>query len=389
MQRGVAPATSYAPDEERIGTRTQGLHDTDQYQGRDRVGDQQQQQQQQQHQQHQHRHQTFWETDTFGTQFNSGVHGEFLESRPRTHPYEWNAPQLLNDWFQDASFGNSSFTPAPAPTVDSGNYLPPEWSYVDTSSNFIVQEPNDIGTGLWMSAPYVTNQVQASALYPTYAYQNQTPQNNIESYIGPPQTYVPDILPNVAGTVGLQEPEQQYSDRLDNSIDPSTVDSWSVPLPSTNPVADFIAYQPTPASATRGEPKEARRVVSPLTSSSLSIRSASWSLESGSPANAERKSSSVSISHARPGLEDSQLPPPAKKARQLEEFMVVFESTPGAMATVKKRKKLDAPVRKAALTTRQIGACHQCRFRKRTVSLLVMRDLTFRIPLASSSHGYL
>ncbi|PVH75231.1 hypothetical protein DL98DRAFT_658260 [Cadophora sp. DSE1049] len=52
----------------------------------------------------------------------------------------------------------------------------------------------------------------------------------------------------------------------------------------------------------------------------------------------------------------------------LEECVGVFENAPGALATVKKRKKLDAPVRKAARDVRKAGACHQCRFRKRTCS---------------------
>jgi hypothetical protein len=67
-------------------------------------------------------------------------------------------------------------------------------------------------------------------------------------------------------------------------------------------------------------------------------------------------------------------PPPLEKARsdspdlELSEFVVVFENAPGALANVKRRRKLDAPVRKAARDVRKAGACHQCRFRKRTVS---------------------
>ncbi|KAK0112387.1 hypothetical protein ONS96_001630 [Cadophora gregata f. sp. sojae] len=52
----------------------------------------------------------------------------------------------------------------------------------------------------------------------------------------------------------------------------------------------------------------------------------------------------------------------------IEECVSVFENAPGALATVKKRKKLDEPVRKAARDVRKAGACHQCRFRKRTCS---------------------
>lgn len=62
---------------------------------------------------------------------------------------------------------------------------------------------------------------------------------------------------------------------------------------------------------------------------------------------------------------------PALPGSVIEEYVGVFENAPGALATVKKRKKLDAPVRKAARDVRKAGACHQCRFRKRTVSSLV------------------
>jgi hypothetical protein len=65
--------------------------------------------------------------------------------------------------------------------------------------------------------------------------------------------------------------------------------------------------------------------------------------------------------------------PPSKRSRVVEpkkplsEFVVVFENSPGALSAVKHRRKLDAPVRKAARDVRKAGACHQCRFRKRTV----------------------
>ncbi|KAL3419924.1 hypothetical protein PVAG01_08423 [Phlyctema vagabunda] len=52
----------------------------------------------------------------------------------------------------------------------------------------------------------------------------------------------------------------------------------------------------------------------------------------------------------------------------INEFVVVFETAPGALANVKRRRKLDAPVRKAAKEVRKAGACHQCRFRRRTCS---------------------
>ncbi|KAG9230992.1 hypothetical protein BJ875DRAFT_134464 [Amylocarpus encephaloides] len=54
--------------------------------------------------------------------------------------------------------------------------------------------------------------------------------------------------------------------------------------------------------------------------------------------------------------------------KALSKFVVVFENAPGALSTVKHRRKLDAPVRKSARDVRKAGACHQCRFRKRTCS---------------------
>jgi hypothetical protein len=56
------------------------------------------------------------------------------------------------------------------------------------------------------------------------------------------------------------------------------------------------------------------------------------------------------------------------RPKDMTECVDVFENAPGALASVKRRRKLDAPVRKAAREVRKAGACHQCRFRKRTVS---------------------
>jgi hypothetical protein len=63
-----------------------------------------------------------------------------------------------------------------------------------------------------------------------------------------------------------------------------------------------------------------------------------------------------------------QAPWPDTTQKDISECVDVFENAPGALKTVKRRKKLDAPVRKAAREVRKAGACHQCKFRKRTVS---------------------
>jgi hypothetical protein len=76
--------------------------------------------------------------------------------------------------------------------------------------------------------------------------------------------------------------------------------------------------------------------------------------------------------------------PPNKRSRgdepkkPLSEFVVVFENAPGALSAVKHRRKLDAPVRKAAREVRKAGACHQCRFRKRTVRFQIINHICSR-----------
>ena len=71
------------------------------------------------------------------------------------------------------------------------------------------------------------------------------------------------------------------------------------------------------------------------------------------------------------------LEPTPKKTKEssrekgFSDCVAVFESAPGALANIKRRRKLDAQVRKAAREVRKAGACHQCRFRKRTVSVQV------------------
>ncbi|TVY34348.1 hypothetical protein LSUB1_G007181 [Lachnellula subtilissima] len=85
-------------------------------------------------------------------------------------------------------------------------------------------------------------------------------------------------------------------------------------------------------------------------------------------------SNSLDTSFPPPKRKRESPQPTAKKGRPkdpqqgLAEFVLVYENAPGALAAIKHRRKLDAPVRKAARDVRKAGACHQCRFRKRTCS---------------------
>jgi hypothetical protein len=76
-----------------------------------------------------------------------------------------------------------------------------------------------------------------------------------------------------------------------------------------------------------------------------------------------QKSTSTQITR----LPESQ--PASKRAASFEEYVTTFAAAPGAVAKVKRRRKLDAKTRESFKQTRKIGACLECRFRKRSVSL--------------------
>lgn len=59
----------------------------------------------------------------------------------------------------------------------------------------------------------------------------------------------------------------------------------------------------------------------------------------------------------------------SKRSAAFDDCMNVFETTPGAMKKVKRRRKLAPSSQESFKVTRKIGACLECRFRKRMVIL--------------------
>jgi hypothetical protein len=78
-----------------------------------------------------------------------------------------------------------------------------------------------------------------------------------------------------------------------------------------------------------------------------------------------QKSTSTQIAR----LPESQPTSKRAAAASFEEYVTTFAAAPGAVAKVKRRRKLDAKTRESFKQTRKIGACLECRFRKRSVSL--------------------
>jgi hypothetical protein len=57
----------------------------------------------------------------------------------------------------------------------------------------------------------------------------------------------------------------------------------------------------------------------------------------------------------------------SKRPASFDSCINVFETTPGALTKVKRRRKLDPTSHKSFKVTRKIGSCLECRFRKRPV----------------------
>lgn len=188
-------------------------------------------------------------------------------------------------------------------------------------------------------------------------------------YLNPPQVHSPQET--------AQHPVYHSSSNLpilENSRYAS-IPSYSADTQPRSLDSDWMGFSPRTVTSMTSHPvvetKPKFTTASTATNTNLALE---WS-----PSNQITPETPISVfdvatpvskrKHASPG------PPPAKKSRQvvpqseLAEYVGVFENAPGALTTVKKRKKLDGAVRKAAQDVRKTGACHQCRFRKRTVSL--------------------
>lgn len=150
-------------------------------------------------------------------------------------------------------------------------------------------------------------------------------------------------------------PLTNYEPTFNSELHQNELPVWSVHMPQNQPLEYDV-----PAGLSPDTPSSNSQIHWP-TEPQMSPQSLGLSTFPVSPTKRKRASPD---------------PAPPKRSRandpqkSLSEFVVVFENAPGALSTVKHRRKLDAPVRKAARDVRKAGACHQCRFRKRTVSSL-------------------
>jgi hypothetical protein len=67
-------------------------------------------------------------------------------------------------------------------------------------------------------------------------------------------------------------------------------------------------------------------------------------------------------------------PQQASSSRSLEDYMGLFDTTLTATKEKRRRKVFSAQEKKVVKSVRTVGACIQCKFRKKTVSLICSRD---------------
>ncbi|TVY89062.1 hypothetical protein LAWI1_G006226, partial [Lachnellula willkommii] len=220
------------------------------------------------------------------------------------------------------------------------------------NNSFNIYEPGDVSDLTETIVSHPRSRVHPINEVAPY-YHSRTPQ---ESQFVPP---IGQHLPfECASSTGITGPVEQY-------MQPNTFDT-NLPLDQSS---SWLSSYPEPHSYSTATSLSPDVSVSGLPPPKVEL---DWSSNEQLP-NFSSNSRDTSLPPPKRKREPPQ-PTTAKKGRPkdpqqgLSEFVVVFENAPGALAAIKHRRKLDAPVRKAARDVRKAGACHQCRFRKRTCS---------------------
>ncbi|KAF4627496.1 hypothetical protein G7Y89_g10656 [Cudoniella acicularis] len=217
------------------------------------------------------------------------------------------------------------------------DYMPAQPCYspaCSSASYFVTEEP------LLQRQHYPQNRVQSN--HPvTSGYVNACPSSSLLS--PPPTREIPSKSNPEVKTI--------HSSEVDHKQPPSS----PTPTRTQEVVAhDDISTHTVDASATSEPPCESK-----------------WN-PNDTLSKPQSRQSAVPVTISKRKRTSPE--PAPKKSRSgvtqknISEFVLVFENAPGALSSVKHRRKLDAPVRKAARDVRKAGACHQCRFRKRTCS---------------------
>jgi len=271
---------------------------------------------------------------------------------PQTSP-SWNRScSPRNTWSHDSSSGQRPLPAATSAQEQESILYPDTRSHVTLTSS---QTPF-VGQDYHVTAPHSENS-HAYQPQPCMHVIDQVPQESGETYPSQtPETIYHRSKYSNSGTSSFQLQPNGYSNLhgygaefIEDQV------SWPTPtgqITSQKLVINTDLQHPVSPN----QPSSCLKLDWSICDQSLvSINGGDSRLVAAIP---KRKASKEVIAHSSSPVE----------APQLSECVDVFENAPGALASVKRRKKLDAPVRKAAREVRKAGACHQCQFRKRTVS---------------------
>lgn len=257
----------------------------------------------------------------------------------------WNAADTTQ------SLWSHAVSPAPLPFDVYGGAEPPSSNHQYNRTNAIDYDSKVVSSAIERRGSRPDSQVHENRLVPSYEGESngQTPEGNpIHSPINRQLQF------QTTSYTELMRPSPPAS--FNASLDSAHHSPWHASFPEDQGVK-------IPASISSGH------AITSVPNREVKL---DWSKSGQPPINAPSRRTG-SYPPPVPKRKRDSPQPTSKKSRsevpgnEFSQFVLVFENAPGALATVKHRRKLDAPVRKAARDVRKAGACHQCRFRKRTV----------------------
>lgn len=186
--------------------------------------------------------------------------------------------------------------------------------------------------------------------------------------------------------------QQRQSSRLDHSSYQNEELQWSHDFvdSATHQVTDQQTWTSSVSASLHPEPRYSSGLLSPSPSlveppkTSQIIVPLVAGIQQLEPKEADISahirvaSASDPSSPTSPNSHIKKVPSTPKRPASFETCLSVFETTPGALTKVKRRKKLNPTSHKSFKVTRKIGSCLECRFRKRPVCLT--SRLTSSIP---------
>jgi len=268
-----------------------------------------------------------WSRSLAASNENGTGHDHQWSHEPLEFSKQFDAPRQDHGLVLNTAFDYMLPEPERSPTVST------EYEFATSCSDSHTYQPSEVnhlpqeyGINYHSQTPQSSYHQPAPSIYETSFQVQPNTYPNIHKYVFMQDQHIPQWSPSTADTF-LQESNASISNK-----------SGSPTLPSRGLTLDWSICDQSSSNSMKGN--------NHFFTLPVPKRKASYEAPSTTTTNKW-----VDLSK-----------------KDITECVDVFENAPGALAGIKRRRKLDAPVRKAAREVRKAGACHQCRFRKRTVS---------------------